>query len=188
MSRTNSLQFFSFRTRLGWIGILGQKNSLYSLSFGNSTKEVACQRLIQAIVEPPAEMDWNPSLRKRLTDYAEGAPVDFWEVDVAIGDQTPFSVSIIEACRRIPYGETRSYGDLARETGAPKAARAVGNVMKSNRCPLVVPCHRVVHGDGRIGQFSAPQGVSMKLRLLSMEAASSGFARGPALLVDARSR
>lgn len=183
MLSTNSLRFFTFRTRLGWIGIAGRKNSLCALSFGHSSEDAARKRLVLAIGQPMVESDWNRTLRQRLVDYAEGAPIIFLDVEVVIERQTPFAASVVVACRRIPYGETRSYGDLARHAGADRAARAVGNVMRTNRCPLVVPCHRVVHGDGRIGQFSAPQGVSMKEQLLSMEAKSHGIARKQGLLV-----
>ncbi|MGQ9650466.1 MAG: methylated-DNA--[protein]-cysteine S-methyltransferase, partial [Phycisphaerae bacterium] len=60
-------------------------------------------------------------------------------------------------------------GQLAREVGRPKAARAVGHAMARNPVPLVVPCHRVLAGDGSLGGFSAEQGVSLKQRLLEME-------------------
>jgi methylated-DNA-[protein]-cysteine S-methyltransferase len=183
MRSTDSLRFFTFRTRLGWIGVAGRKNSLSALSFGHSSEDAARKRLILALDQAMDESDWNRTFRQRLVDYAEGAPIDFLDIEVVIENQTPFAASVVDACRRVPYGETRSYGDLARDVGADRAARAVGNVMRTNRCPLVVPCHRVVHGDGRIGQFSAPQGVSMKQRLLAMEAASHGITRKQVVLV-----
>ena len=76
---------------------------------------------------------------------------------------------VIAACRRIPWGETRSYGDLATECGSPGAARAVGSVMAKNRYPLIVPCHRVLAAGGDIGGYSAADGLVMKRRLLAAE-------------------
>ncbi len=73
------------------------------------------------------------------------------------------------ACRRIPWGQTRSYAQLAAVAGRPGAARAVGSVMAKNRVPLVVPCHRVIASSGQLGGYSAPQGLSLKRRLLAME-------------------
>jgi methylated-DNA-[protein]-cysteine S-methyltransferase len=121
------------------------------------------------------EDDWNPSLRRRLLDFAEGRPDDFLDVHVQLPLLAEFALSVVERCRRIAYGDTLSYSELAAQVGSPRAARAVGNVMRTNRCPLIIPCHRVVHADGSIGQFSAPQGASMKERLLSLEQASRGL-------------
>ena len=77
-------------------------------------------------------------------------------------------------CRRIPYGRTMSYAELAAKAGSPNAARAVGNCMAGNRIPLIVPCHRVVCSDGRLGSYSAPGGTRMKRRLLDLESKKLG--------------
>jgi methylated-DNA-[protein]-cysteine S-methyltransferase len=66
-----------------------------------------------------------------------------------------FRRRVLETCRRIPAGEVRTYGQLARECGSPGAARAVGSAMASNPVPGLVPCHRVVRGDGTLGEYSA---------------------------------
>jgi methylated-DNA-[protein]-cysteine S-methyltransferase len=78
------------------------------------------------------------------------------------------------ACRRIGYGQTISYGQLAASVGAPGAARAVGTCMATNPLPLVVPCHRVIPAAGPPGFYSAPGGCRMKQRLLAMERAGQG--------------
>lgn len=79
-----------------------------------------------------------------------------------------FRRSVLDACAAIPVGEVRSYGQLAAECGRPRAARAVGSAMASNPVPLMVPCHRVVRGDGRIGAYSAG-GPRQKARMLRAE-------------------
>ncbi|HLA86043.1 MAG TPA: MGMT family protein, partial [Thermoguttaceae bacterium] len=86
---------------------------------------------------------------------------------------SPLGQAVSKACRRIPYGRTRTYGQLAAEVGHPQAARAIGRFMASNRVPILVPCHRVVAADGRLGGFSAPGGVAFKRRLLEMESRDS---------------
>ena len=68
---------------------------------------------------------------------------------------------------KIPYGETVSYGQIALDVGSPGGGRAVGQAMGRNRFPLVIPCHRVIAGDGRIGGFSG--GLDLKRFLLSLE-------------------
>ena len=109
------------------------------------------------------------ALLERLVRYAAGAADDFFDVPVLLGAMTPFQRRVVASCRAIPCGSTRTYGQLAASAGSPGAARAVGQVMASNRIPLIVPCHRVIAASGGLGGFSAPQGVVMKKRLLAME-------------------
>ena len=79
-------------------------------------------------------------------------------------------MAVIKNCRRIGWGETLTYGQLAEAAGSPRAARAVGTVMSGNRFPIIVPCHRVVSSTGnRFGGFTAPGGVPMKKRMLKLE-------------------
>ncbi len=106
-------------------------------------------------------------------DYFNGLRVNFAEVRCAPG-APGFSAKVYDACRRIPYGQTLSYSALAREIGRPEAARAVATAMSRNPVPLVVPCHRVTHADGRVGGFSAAGGEALKRRLLDLEAGRQG--------------
>lgn len=109
-----------------------------------------------------------PRFRKQVTDYFAGKAVRF-TVDIDLSDLPPFRQEVLKACRRIPYGKTASYADLARAAGRPQAARAVGSAMANNPIPLVIPCHRVVRSDGSFGGFSSPGGVQEKERLLRLE-------------------
>jgi methylated-DNA-[protein]-cysteine S-methyltransferase len=72
--------------------------------------------------------------------------------------------------RKIPFGETITYGDQARKVGKPKAYRAVGSANGKNPIPIIVPCHRVLASDGSLGGYSL--GLSMKRRLLALEGVS----------------
>ncbi len=80
---------------------------------------------------------------------------------------TPFQRSVWEALLEIPYGETRSYQELARAIRKPKAVRAVGAANGANPLALIVPCHRVVQTGGRLGGYGG--GLELKARLLAME-------------------
>lgn len=104
-----------------------------------------------------------------LVRYAQGRRVEFGALPIEDRHLTPFQRRVVEVCRAIPFGETRTYGELARLAGCPGAARAVGQVMSGNRAALIVPCHRVVASSGKLGGFSAPQGVSLKRQLLELE-------------------
>lgn len=104
-------------------------------------------------------------------DYFNGRCVDFADVACRLPGEGSFSGLVLRACREIPYGQTVSYGELARRIGRPDAARAVATALGKNPIPLVVPCHRVTYSDGRLGGFSAPGGVEIKRRMLTTEAA-----------------
>lgn len=86
------------------------------------------------------------------------------------GDHSPFQMKVWGVLRGIPYGRVRSYGWVARKIGKPRAARAVGAACGANPVPLLVPCHRVVAGDGSLGGFSG--GLPNKKRLLKLEGVS----------------
>ena len=80
---------------------------------------------------------------------------------------TAFQLRVWNLLRQIPYGETRSYGDLARSLGTPKAVRAVGAANGANPLPIVVPCHRVIGADGSLTGYGG--GLPLKKRLLELE-------------------
>ena len=80
---------------------------------------------------------------------------------------TPFQKKVWSALARIPYGRTRSYGDIAQAIGHPKAFRAVGNANGRNSIPLILPCHRVIESNGGLGGFG--HGVKVKKQLLDLE-------------------
>lgn len=79
-----------------------------------------------------------------------------------------FRRDVLRACAAIPEGQTRTYGELAAAAGRPRAARAVGTAMATNPLPPLVPCHRVVRGDGRIGNYGAG-GTARKIEMLTRE-------------------
>ena len=103
--------------------------------------------------------------------------------DIAIDDegQADFNKRVYAIARKIPAGQTMTYGEIAERLGDKALARAVGQAMGENPTPLVMPCHRVLAAGGKTGGFSASGGVVTKLRLLSIEGAQPG---GPTLFAD----
>ncbi len=85
-------------------------------------------------------------------------------------DGTPFQVQVWEELQKIPYGETRSYMEMALSMGNDKACRAVGGANGRNPIPVIIPCHRVVGSNGSLGGYSG--GLGLKRRLLSLEGVS----------------
>jgi methylated-DNA-[protein]-cysteine S-methyltransferase len=106
----------------------------------------------------------------RIASLLAGGRTDLGDIKVD-PEGSAFERNVWQAARRIPCGEVRSYGDIAREIGAPGAAQAVGLALGRNPVPILVPCHRILAADGRSGGFSAPGGVATKFRILEIEGA-----------------
>lgn len=172
----------AFNTRIGWFGVVHQGPILFGLKFGFSTRGELIRKFSESL-DRSGRTDWiAPQIETRfdgyskskeawqqlLVDYSSGKQVSFAEVEINDPGRTEFQSSVLRACREIPYGSAISYGELATKSGSPRAARAVGAVMKSNRFPIIIPCHRVVASKG-LGGFSASGGTSTKRRLLSIE-------------------
>lgn len=111
--------------------------------------------------------------KNELTQYFEGSLREF-TVPVAL-DGTSFQQAAWTALQDIPYGETRSYGEQAAAIGKPGAARAIGQANRSNKLPIIVPCHRVLAADGGIGGYMGLDGgETVKVDLLRLEGAWVG--------------
>ena len=164
-------QLAVFEGDLGWFGLLGTGRSLQRLYMGHATADEVRERAAAEQPDGWAEKNWWPELRRRLVDYAGGTRDDFRDIEIVDSSRTPFEQRVARTLRRVDYGKTVSYGELATRAGAPGAARAVGSVMRRNSVPLIVPCHRVIAAGGKLGGFSAPQGLDLKRRLLALEAA-----------------
>ena len=106
----------------------------------------------------------------QLTEYFSGQRKDF-DLPLKL-DGTEFQVSVLEALLEIPYGETTSYGAIAKQIGRPKAVRAVGAANGRNPIPIIVPCHRVIGSSGDLTGFGG--GLDTKEALLRLEAENSG--------------
>jgi methylated-DNA-[protein]-cysteine S-methyltransferase len=124
-----------------------------------------------------ADPDWERfdepfrKVRAQLDQYFAGERKEF-DVDLA-PDATPFQASVLAALREIPYGETRSYRDIAERIGNPKAVRAVGGANGSNPIPIIIPCHRVIGSNGTLTGFGG--GLDSKRFLLDLETRHSGL-------------
>lgn len=105
----------------------------------------------------------------RMRAYFGGAETSFTDVALDLSGVSAFNAKIYTALRAVGWGEATSYGALAAATGDPGAARAIGAAMGANPWPLIVPCHRVLAANGKIGGFSAHGGRATKRRMLQLE-------------------
>jgi methylated-DNA-[protein]-cysteine S-methyltransferase len=157
-------------TAKGWMGIAWSARGLASVTLPQPTRAMVLSQIPPAsdpVPLAPAGLDVT-ALADKLRRYFCGEAVILDELlDPTIG--TPFQRRVWAITRAIPRGQTRTYGEIAREAGSPGAARAVGQAMARNPWPVIVPCHRVVGGDRRLVGFGG--GLEMKRELLIMEGA-----------------
>ncbi len=105
------------------------------------------------------------SIQKELKQYFAGKLQVFQTPISLLG--SPFQIRVWEELRKIPYGKTISYLELAIGIGQPSAARAVGNANGSNQLAIIIPCHRVIHANGKLGGYNG--GITRKPKLLAIE-------------------
>lgn len=160
------LLYTIFRTAAGWIGLLGSGAGLRKVILPRPAEDEIFDLIAATASEALENNNHFIDLTKRLKAYFSGEKISFLD-KLDFSDYTTFQCEVWKAASQIPYGETRSYGWIAEKTGRPKAVRAVGQALGRNPCPVIVPCHRVLAGDGGLGGFSG--GIEMKKYLLRLE-------------------
>jgi len=109
---------------------------------------------------------------ERVRHHLAGRLRDFSAVLLDLDGLPTFTRRVYEAARAVPAGQTVTYGELAARCGSPGGARAVGQAMARNPVALIIPCHRVLAAGGRLGGFSGPGGLDLKVRMLALEGVS----------------
>lgn len=167
---TGELKYVTFNTDMGWMGILGSANGL----LGTTLPQRSAQKARQLLGDRVNQAIWSPGffdeLIKRLRIYFGGHKAIFAD-ELDLSWATTFQREVWEITRFIPYGETRSYTWIAERIGKPWAVRAIGQALGRNPLPIIIPCHRVINSDGKLGGYSG--GVEMKQYLLFLEASAS---------------
>jgi methylated-DNA-[protein]-cysteine S-methyltransferase len=163
--------FTLFETSIGPCGIAWNDRGIVAVQLPERSDARTVARLADRV--PGAKRVAAPSDVQNAIDqivaHLGGAPGDLGAIVLDTSGLAPFHARVYEALRRVPPGTTVTYGELAARVGAPHAARAVGQAMRRNPFPIVVPCHRVVASGGRPGGFSAFGGVVTKAKLLALE-------------------
>ncbi len=160
------LNYIIFNTDMGWVGIAGSAAGLVRIILPRPSAQEIREQLKDVTSHGIRSPRLFRDLMNRFILYFSGRVIDFPDrLDLSGG--TPFQREVWEAAKLIPYGETRSYGWIARQMDKPKAMRAVGQALGKNPLPIIVPCHRVLASDGKLGGFSS--GLDMKRHLLGLE-------------------
>ncbi len=168
---TDARSLLSVKTRLGLcgVGFIGGRVGRLWLPGGNE------DRLKSAMAGWGGECPGGrvgsqyPRLADEISRYFEGWRAGFEDVEVALPGFSGFARMVLEGLRKVEWGRTVTYKDIASSMGRPGSARAIGMVMSKNPIPLIIPCHRVIRSGGGLGGFSGPGGVDMKKRMLRLE-------------------
>ena len=175
----SELRYHIFETAMGFCAIAWSDRGVARFQLPTKSAEAA-ERLMRRRAhgaEPVAPPDEIAAIVAAAKRYFAGEEIDFAQVTLDLGGESPFFERIYAALRQVGWGQTTTYGALAKEIGAPReAARDVGEAMARNPAPLIIPCHRVLAAGGRIGGFSAPGGAATKLRMLELEGVRLGQA------------
>lgn len=166
-----------FETALGFIGIAWSEKGLTRLSLfqrDRAAVERRMERLGVAIGGDSNAPAWIAALVRDVRAYAEGEEIDFSGVPVDLAGVDDFRLAIYKAARKLSFGETTTYGELAKRAGHGGLPRETGQALGANPVPLVIPCHRILAAGGKIGGFSAPGGSTTKERMLALEGVRVG--------------
>jgi len=164
------LRYTTFNTALGWVGVLGSAKGLLRTTLPHRSAKEVKQLLGDRVKDAAWSTHFFNDLIQRLRTYFGGHRATFPD-KLDLFQATPFQREVWEITRLIPYGETRSYTWVAKHLGKAGAMRAVGQALARNPLPIIIPCHRVVANDGKLGGYS--EGVEMKRYLLWLEASAS---------------
>jgi methylated-DNA-[protein]-cysteine S-methyltransferase len=163
-------------TPLGVVGVAWTERGLARLQLPERDRSATERRLLgRALSAAPGEPTPQAGAAIAAVEhYLAGEQVDFSGIMLDLGGVSDFHRQIYAAARRIGWGETTTYGALARLAGCPDAARAVGQAMGRNPVPIIVPCHRILAAGRRVGGFSAFGGAGTKQQLLALEGVRLG--------------
>ena len=161
------IEFTNFNSPIGKIYIAAVKEGVVKISFSTESPqelEKYCQKHLGSEVHQGSEYTRNA--KQQILKYLEGKSqsLDFPVIHL----NSPFRQKVLEAERNIPYGETRSYGEVAKMVNNPRASRAVGSANAENPLPLYFPCHRIISYNGGLGGYGG--GLDVKKYLLDLEA------------------
>jgi methylated-DNA-[protein]-cysteine S-methyltransferase len=164
-----SQQYCMFDTAVGPCGVAWTERGLTRVQLPEADRSATEQRMRQGCSgagNAPPEVG---RVIAGIERYLAGEKIDFAFATLDLTGIGTFHRQVYDAARRIGWGETTTYGDLARQVRLPGAARAVGQALGRNPLPIVVPCHRILASGGKIGGFSAFGGAATKERLLALE-------------------
>jgi methylated-DNA-[protein]-cysteine S-methyltransferase len=174
-----AMHYCLFDTDLGACGVAWSERGLTRFQLSEADRCATEKRLTLRSPDSSAKAP-PPPIAQAIADvqrYMAGENVDFSAIPLDLTGVAPFYLEVYAAARRVGWGETATYGELARQAGAPGAARAVGQAMSRNPVAVIIPCHRILASGNKVGGFSAFGGTISKQRLLGLEGVRIGASK-----------
>jgi methylated-DNA-[protein]-cysteine S-methyltransferase len=162
----DKLYCVTFNTAAGWVGLLASSQGLLQSTFPFKSRELAGMSLGKNSSRAVHSPEYFKDTCREYEAYFEGNRVEF-SCSLDLRRATLFEQSVWGTARVIPYGQTQSYSWIARQIGKPQAPRAVGQALGRNPLPIIIPCHRILTSDDKLGGFGG--GLDMKKYLLALE-------------------
>jgi methylated-DNA-[protein]-cysteine S-methyltransferase len=170
--------FALFDTAIGCCSVVWNARGVVRTRLPEGSESATRNRILKRY--PGARETAPPEAIKRAIEdmvaLLRGEPQDLRDVRLDMSGVPDFNVRVYDIARTIPAGATLTYGEIAERLGDRTLARDVGQALGQNPFPIIVPCHRVLAAGGKTGGFSAPGGVSTKMRMLTIERARLGEA------------
>jgi methylated-DNA-[protein]-cysteine S-methyltransferase len=167
------VKYTVFNTDWGYFGLVADKKGLIRTILPCKSRKTVEKSLLAGLKSPQFNKSLLKPLQKQIIAYFSGKrsvcflPSPFCLL--TLSQLSSFTRKVLTACSKIPPGQTVSYSQLAGMIGKPRASRAVGSALAKNPIPLIIPCHRVIHSDGSLGNFSAFGGTDTKKKMLALE-------------------
>lgn len=167
---TGSFNHVAFDTELGPVALAATGEGVVRVSLpGSDPDELVEEVIARTRLEPVEGGESADKAADQIEDFISGDRTGF-DLDLDWRLVNGFNRQILQATATIPYGETRSYGEVAEIAGSPGAQRAAGTALSVNPIALVIPCHRVIRSDGSLGGFGGGKsGQRLKQKLLDLE-------------------
>ncbi|HEX2966594.1 MAG TPA: methylated-DNA--[protein]-cysteine S-methyltransferase [Syntrophorhabdaceae bacterium] len=161
------IEYTLFESSIGIISVVSENDKIISLNVHTGKNIHESRKYISGLYPDGTQADDSfKTIKFLLNKYLKGEKVVF-DVPLDISRQTPFTRSVLQELLKIPHGQVRSYGWIGKQLGYSMAARAVGQAVGRNPILILIPCHRIIAGHGKLGGFSS--GIEIKKRLLSLE-------------------
>lgn len=165
--------FNIFPTIVGFCGIAWREGHIIGVQIAEEDSAFTHMRLLERFPDGTLQKtpDFVTSAIRQIGELLSGDTVDFSTTPLAMHNLPDLNRQVYEIILKVPAGQTTTYGAIAREIGDVSLSQAVGYALGKNPFPIIVPCHRVLGANGKVGGFSANGGTRTKMQLLNIERA-----------------
>ncbi|MCH2305327.1 MAG: methylated-DNA--[protein]-cysteine S-methyltransferase [SAR202 cluster bacterium] len=161
--------YYTFNSKIGWITAISSDLGILRISLPEKSSEISASQFKNEINLYESNPDKFKEIIEKIESYFDGYLTDFTDITIDFSQMSNFQKMTLKQCRKIKSGETKSYKWLAEKINHPKAWRAIGNALSQNPVPIIIPCHRVINSNGKLGGYLGEMKNNFKKKLLEIE-------------------